>query len=56
MNRDPFMALPDQARERRILLGLAQEWELACSQLAPAYRACMQKPSFRLADTTRLLG
>jgi hypothetical protein len=56
MNRDPFMALPDQARERRILLGLAHEWELACSQLAPAYRARMQKPSFRLADTTRLLG
>ena len=50
------MALPDQARERRILLGLAHEWELACSQLAPAYRARMQKPSFRLADTTRLLG
>ena len=34
MNRDPFMA-PDQERERRILLGLAHEWELACRHLGP---------------------
>ena len=42
--------------ERQILLGLAREWELACGQLTDGYRARMQKPTFRLADTLRQLG
>lgn len=43
-------------RERRILLGLAHEWELACLHLEPGYRDRLHKPSFRLADMTNRLG
>ena len=43
-------------RERRILLGLAHEWELACLHLESGYRNRLPKPSFRLVDMTSRLG
>ena len=49
-------ASEDALHERRILLGLANEWELACRQLEAVHLSRMLKPSFRLADMTSRLG
>ncbi len=46
----------DSARERRILLGLACEWELAADDLEARYRERLQRPLFRLTDTPGRLG
>ncbi len=56
MNPPPATEASALERERRILLGLAHEWELACLHLEPGYRDRLQKPSFRLADMPRRLG
>jgi len=56
MNRPTTEESPAREWERRILLGLAHEWELACRQLESGYRNGLQKPSFRLADMTSRLG
>lgn len=50
------MASAASTRERRILLGLAHEWELACLYLEPPLRRRLSKPSFRLADLRSRLG
>ncbi len=46
----------DTARERRILLGLACEWELAAEDLEACYRERLQRPVFRLSDASGRLG
>ncbi len=42
--------------ERRILHGLAREWELAVVGLPADLRVRLTRPQFRLADATRRLG
>ncbi len=44
------------ALERRILHGLACEWEVAVWILPPELRMAMKKPLFRLADMKKALG
>ncbi len=46
----------DSTRERRILLGLACEWELAAGDLDACYRERLRRPLFRLSDTPGRLG
>lgn len=46
----------DAYREKRFLLGLAHEWELACAYLDDHLRRRLPKPSFRLADMRSRLG
>ncbi|MDJ0856643.1 MAG: DUF2786 domain-containing protein [Desulfobacterales bacterium] len=46
----------DRSRERRILRGLACEWELAANSLEGRYRERLQRPLFRLSDTPGRLG
>lgn len=43
-------------RERRILRGLAHEWELAVSELSSDYRKHLKRPLFRLSDVSGRLG
>lgn len=64
MRQRPLFEMPgpqtpdpdDGLWERRILQGLAQEWELACHYLEEALRRRLPKPSFRLAEMRSRLG
>ena len=53
---EPRTTAEDNLRERRILMGLAHEWDLACQYLEENLRHRLPKPSFRLADTCSRLG
>ncbi len=43
-------------RERRVLAGLACEWELAAAELEPRYRQRLFRPLLRLSNTPGRLG
>lgn len=42
--------------ERRLLIGLSHEWDLAAADLAPDIRRRLRRPLFRLADMAHRLG
>ena len=64
MKQRPLFGMPeprtasehDVLQERRMLLGLAHEWELACQHLEDDLRRRLPKPSFRLAEMRSRLG
>jgi hypothetical protein len=44
------------AHERRLLMGVSHEWDLAAADLMPDYRRRLRRPLFRLADMSDRLG
>jgi hypothetical protein len=46
----------DGSRARRLLVGLAHEWELAAAELEARYRRRLRRPTFRLTALSRRLG